>query len=94
MDSGTFRYLLGMAVQYSLDTQFLDVVTEYLYRPLDAQIYIRPPLQFLNHLAPKDTTGTYSGLWLQKALYGLKQAGKMWYKHLQDFLLYHNFSHN
>ena len=94
MDSGTFRYLLGMAVQYSLDTQLLNVVTAYLYGPLDAQLYIRPPPEFFEQPPPKDTFGTYSGLRLQKALYRLKQAGRMWYKHLRDFLLFHNFSHN
>ena len=94
MDSETFRYLLGMAVQYSLDTQLLDVVTTYLYGPLDAQLYIRPPLEFLEQAPPEDTPGTYSGLRLQKALYGLKQAGRMWYKHLRDFLLFHNFNHD
>ena len=78
MDLGTFRYLLGMVVQYSLDTQLLDVVTAYLYGPLDAQIYIWPPLEFLDHPPPEDTTGTYSGLRLQKALYGLKHVGRMW----------------
>jgi hypothetical protein len=46
MDSGTFRYLLGMAVQFTLETQFLDVVTAYLYGPLDAHIYIKPPPDF------------------------------------------------
>ena len=94
MDSETFRYLLGMAVQYSLDTQLLDVVTAYLYGPLDAQLYIRPPPEFLDQISPEDTNDNYSGLRLQKALYGLKQAGRMWYKHLKDFLLFHNFQHD
>ena len=62
MDSGTFRYLLGMAVQYSLDTQLLDVVTTYLYDLLDAQLYIRPPPEFLAQAPPEDTNGHYSGL--------------------------------
>ena len=94
MDSGTFRYLLGMAVQYSLDTQLLDVVTAYLYSPLDAQLYIRPPPEFLDQAPPEDTNGNYSGLRLQKELYGLKQVGRMWYKHLRDFLLFHNFQYD
>jgi transposase InsO family protein len=94
MDSGTFRYLLGMAVQYSLDTQLLDVVTAYLYGPLDAHIYIKPPPEFLTQPPPEDKPGAYSGLRLQKALYGLKQAGRMWYKHLHDYLLRHHFSHD
>ena len=62
MNSGTFKYLLGMAVQYSLDTQLLDVVTVYFYSPLDAQLYIRPPPEFLEQAPPKDANGHYSGL--------------------------------
>ena len=94
MDAGTFRYLLGLAVQYTLETQLLDVVTAYLYGPLDAQLYIRPPLGFLPQPPPEDTAGKFSRLKLQKALYGLKQAGCMWYKHLHDFLLFHKFQHD
>jgi hypothetical protein len=94
MDSGTFQYLLSMAVQYSLDTQLLDVVTAYLYGPLDADIHIRPPPDFLKADPFEDTPGSYSGLKLQKALYGLKQAGRMWYQHLREFLLHHDFRHD
>jgi hypothetical protein len=94
MDSGTFRYLLGMAVQYSLDTQLLDVVTAYLYGPLDADIHIRPLPDFLKADPFEDTPGFYSSLKLQKALYGLKQAGRMWYQHLREFLLHHDFRHD
>ena len=56
MDAGTFRYLLSLAVQHALDTQLLDVVTAYLYGPLDAQLYIRPPPGFLPQPPPEDTT--------------------------------------
>jgi hypothetical protein len=94
MDSGTFRYFLGMAVQYSLDTQLLDVVTAYLYGPLDADIHIQIPPGFLKADPSEDTSGSYSSLKLQKALYGLKQAGRMWYQHLREFLLHHDFLHD
>jgi hypothetical protein len=94
MDSGTFRYLLGMAVQYSLDTQLLDVVTAYLYGPLDADIHIRIPPDFLKADPFEDTLGSYSGPKLQKALYGLKQVSRMWYQHLREFLLHHDFRHD
>ena len=94
MDAGTFRYLLGLAIQHALDTQLLDVVTAYLYGPLDAQLYIRPPLGFLPQLPLEDTANQFSGLKLKKALYGLKQARRMWYKHLRDFLLFHKFQHD
>ena len=55
MDSNTFCYLLGMAVQYSLETQLLDVVTAYLYGPLDV---VMPPLDFLSKTPPEDCHGS------------------------------------
>ena len=59
MDSNTFRYLLGMVVQYFLETQLLDVVTTYLYGPIDVVIHIRPPPDFLLDIPPEDTQGSY-----------------------------------
>ena len=94
MDSGTFRYLLGIAIQYTLDTQLMDVVTAYFYGPLGAYIYIKLPLDFLADFPPKDVPSVYYGLHLQKALYRLKQVGCMWYQHLCKFLLHHHFSHD
>ena len=43
MDLTTFRYLLEMVVQHSLETQLLDVVAAYLYSPLDANLHIKSP---------------------------------------------------
>jgi hypothetical protein len=43
MDSTTFRYLLGMAVQYMLETQLLDVVK---YALLYLAIFTRPDISF------------------------------------------------
>ena len=83
-----------MAVQYMLETQLLDVVTTYLYSPLDNELYIKPPPRFLSKPILADTSKSYSGLKLQRALYGLKQAGRMWYSHLHSFLLHHNFQHD
>ena len=94
MDSGTFRYLLGMAVHYALETQLLDVVTAYLYGNLDAIVYISLPPDFLPDSNLVGNQGLYSGLKLQKALYGLKQSGRMWYQHLREFLLNHKFQND
>ena len=55
MDSGTFRHLLGIAVQFSLKTQLLDVVTAYHYGPLDVDIYIKPPPNYFLEILPGDT---------------------------------------
>ena len=45
MDSTTFRYLLGMAVQYMLEKQLLDVVPAYLSGPLHTELY-NPPVPY------------------------------------------------
>ena len=94
MDSNTFCYLLDMAVQYSLETQLLDIVIAYLYGPIYIVIHIRPPPDFLSEIPPKNTQGSYYGLKIQKTFYGLKQTSIMWYKHLWDFLLHHQFQHD
>ena len=72
MDLGTFHYLLGMAMHYTLETHLLDIVTAYLYGPLDATVYISPPPDFLPGFPLDSKQDSYSGLRLQKALFGLK----------------------
>ena len=91
VDSGTFRYLLGIVVQFSLKIQLLDVVTVYLHGPLDAELYIKPPPDFMPNPIPPESPRSFLGFRIQKALYGLKQAGRMWYQHLKDFLTSHEF---
>lgn len=81
MDCSSFRYLLALAVQLSLATKLLDVVTAYLYGELDEDIYIKPPPDILK-TNPTTCAGRFSGLKLRKALYGLKQTGRAWYHHL------------
>ena len=91
MDSGTFCYLLGMVVHHTLEIHLLDIVTAYLYGPLDATVYISPPPDFLPGSLFDSKHDSYSRLRLQKALYGLKQSGRMWYQYLREFLLHHKF---
>ena len=91
VDSGTFHYLLGTMVQFSLKIHLLDVVTAYLHGPLDAELYIKPPPDFLFKPIPPESPRSFPGLRIQKALYGLKQVGRMWYQHLKEFLTSHEF---
>jgi hypothetical protein len=67
MDSTSFSYLLSLAVQMALETHLFDVVTTYLYNDLDAQIHIKPPLDFLPNYIPA-RLGQFSGLKIYKAL--------------------------
>jgi hypothetical protein len=93
MDSTSFRYLLSLAVQLTLETRLLDVVTAYLYGDLDAELYLKPPPGFLPEVTAVKP-GRYCGLRIRKALYGLKQAGRAWYHHLKAFLVSHGFENN
>ena len=70
------------------------MVTAYLHGPLDADLYIKPPPDFLTQSILANTSTSFSGLKLQRALYGLKQAGRMWYSHLHSFFLDHKFQHD
>ena len=94
IDSTTFRYLLGMANQHSLETQLLDVITAYFYGPLDADSHIKPPPDFLPQPTPADTAHSFSGLKLQRTLYAPSTAGRMWYSHLHSFFIDHKFQHD
>ena len=94
MDAGTFRYLLGLSVQLSLQTLMLDVVTAYLHSPLETELFIKLPPLFNEVSFPSPRPGHFSGLKLHKALYSLKQAGRLWYQYLRDFLLDQNFTND
>ena len=43
MDVITFRYLVSLVVSKKQSMQFMDVVTAYLYKDLDAEIYMKVP---------------------------------------------------
>jgi hypothetical protein len=43
MNGITFRYLTSLAIQKHLSLQLMDVVTAYLYVPLDLHIYMKVP---------------------------------------------------
>ena len=86
MDIVSFRYLLALAVQFSLKIYLLDVVTAYLYGNLDTKLHLTPPPGFLKSI-PNPKPGKFTGLRICKALYGLKQSGRAWYHHLCHFLI-------
>ncbi|GKB41205.1 retrovirus-related pol polyprotein from transposon TNT 1-94 [Tanacetum coccineum] len=69
MDAITFRYLISLAVSENLDMRLMDVVTAYLYRSLNSDIYMKIPKGFKMPEAlsakPKDM---YS-VKLQRSLY-------------------------
>jgi hypothetical protein len=59
-----------------LPLQLMDVVTAYLYRSLDSDIYIKVPDGIF---VPNINVGrNMYHINLNKSLYSLKQSGKMW----------------
>ena len=69
----TFRYLILLAVQNHRSMQLMDVVTAYLYGPLDYEIYMKVP-EGISIPDNKANRNMYC-VKLQKSLYGLKQSG-------------------
>ena len=68
-----------MAANMNLDMQLMDVVTAYLYWPLDSHIYMNIPDGFkIPEIKENENRNMYS-IKLQRSLYGLKQSGWMWY---------------
>ncbi|KAL1208246.1 Retrovirus-related Pol polyprotein from transposon TNT 1-94 [Cardamine amara subsp. amara] len=41
VDATTFRFLISLAIRENLDLRLMDVVTAYLYGPLDNEIYMK-----------------------------------------------------
>ena len=91
MDSITFRYLIGMAVHFTLEMRLMDVVTAYLYGSLETNLYMKVPPGLEHTSLPAPIAGKHRGVKLQRALYGLKQSGRIWYQRLRDFLISHHF---
>ena len=85
VDATTLRYLISLAVKEKIDLRLMDVVTAYLYGPLDNEINMRVP----EGIELKDKKGSREQhcIKLNKALYGLKQSGRMWYNRLSEYLV-------
>ena len=87
MDATTFRYLISLKIHEKLGMCLMDVVTAYLYGPLDCDIYMKIPeglkLSATHNSSPREL---YS-IKLCRSLYGLKQSGRMWYNRLSEYLL-------
>ncbi|KAG7559470.1 Reverse transcriptase RNA-dependent DNA polymerase [Arabidopsis thaliana x Arabidopsis arenosa] len=85
VDATTFRFLISLAIRENLDLRLMDVVTAYLYGPLDNEIYMRLPDGI--ELKDKHASRDQYCIRLNKSLYGLKQNGRMWYNRLSEYLI-------
>ena len=87
VDATTFRFLISLAVKEGLDLRLMDVVTAYLYGPLENDIYMKVPEGFKMPEAVKTNSREQYCIKLNRSLYGLKQSGRMWYNRLSEYLI-------
>ncbi|KAL0412075.1 UNVERIFIED_CONTAM: Retrovirus-related Pol polyprotein from transposon TNT 1-94 [Sesamum latifolium] len=74
--------------------QLMDVVSAYLYRSLDTDIYMRILEGLKMPEALKSKPRHMYSIKLKRSLYGLKQSGRMWYNRLSEYLIKNGFCHN
>ena len=72
----------------------MDVVTAYLYRSLDNDIYMKNPEGYKMPEAYDSTSQSMYSIKLQRSLYRLKQSRRMWCNRLSEYLLMEGFVHN
>ena len=72
----------------------MDVITAYLSRSLDTDIYMRIPEGLKMPEALKSKPKEICAIKLQRSLYGLKQSRRMWYNRLSEHLLKDGYVNN
>ncbi|GKD72871.1 putative ribonuclease H-like domain-containing protein, partial [Tanacetum coccineum] len=77
------RLLLAFASSMGFMVYQMDVKSAFLYRSIDAEVYVTQPKGFADPQYPKKVYKVV------KALYGLHQAPRAWYATLSTFLLKH-----
>ena len=79
----TFRTLLAVATQKSLELTQMDVKSAYLHSEIEEEIYLEQPEGFVKQRKDGQTLVCK----LNKSIYGLKQATKNWYESLANLLI-------
>ena len=87
VDAITFRYLINLVVHEKLYMHLMDVITTYLYRSLDSDIYMKILEGFKMPEAYTSISREMYSIKLQRSIYGLTQSGRMWYNSLSKYLL-------
>ena len=72
----------------------MDIVTSYLCRSLDNDIYMKILEGYKMPKAYNSKSISIYSIKLQRSLYGLKQSGRMWYNHLSECLLKEELENN
>ena len=94
MDAITFRFLISLAVSEGLDMHLMDVITTYLYRSIDNDIYMKIPKGFKLPEANSTKPRRMYSIKLQRSLYGLKQSKHIWYNRLSEYLIKERYMNN
>ena len=94
MDAIIFRFFISLVVTENLDMRLMDVVTAYLYRSLDNDIYMKIPEGYKMPEAYTSKSRNMYSIKLQRSLYGFKQSDRMWYNRLSEYLLKEGFENN
>ncbi|KAM2935901.1 hypothetical protein COP2_033557 [Malus domestica] len=94
MDVTTFCSLISLVVSEKLNMQLMDMVTTYLYKDLDMEIYMKVPeglpLTGSNSSKPQNILS----IRLRRSLYRLKQSGWTWYNCLSEYLTSQGYVNN
>ena len=72
MDAITFRYLISLAISEEHDMCLINVVTAYLYRSLDNDIYMKISKESQKPKANSSKHNSMYSIKLQRSLYGSK----------------------
>ena len=81
----SLRMILALSASKGWEVDHMDVVTAFLNPPVNDEIYMSLPegIDWLDPNKPASATACR----LNKALYGLKEAPRLWYRHIDEFLL-------
>ena len=81
----SFSTMLALGALNGWEIDHMDVVTAYLNPPVNDDIYMLMP-EGIEWLDP-NRAASMTVCKLNKALYALKQAPRLWYEHIDEFLL-------
>jgi len=81
----SLRMIIALAASNGWELDHMDVVTAFLNPPVKDDIYMLLPegIEWLDPSKPACSTVCR----LNKALYGLKEAPRLWYQHIDEFIL-------
>ena len=86
----SIRLMLSMALTWKCRVTQMDVVTAYLYGPMDTDVYMKVPESY--ELIDSNVTREKHVLKCKKGIYGLKQSGFLWNQECKQSMMKLGFS--